>query len=115
MALMIEGWLAGPRSTLALSGDGVGMNARRLTYSIASLLLFVTAAPFWLYLCTMLPRGTGFGGSPMRFFITPVVLTAIAFSIRHLIRDKPSALGISILLSPIVVILFLLLAKLLAA
>ena len=69
------------------------MNSHR--FSLSSLLLLFAAAPIWVCLIVAVPQSTGWGGSPMRFVMAPLVLTGITVVIYRLVRGHRNAWAMS--------------------
>ena len=74
------------------------MNRRQL--SLTSLLLLLAALPLWIAMIVLLPTYPGYGGSPSRFFIAPIVLGGMTCALHRLFRRLQDGWAIAALLSP---------------
>jgi len=69
------------------------MDNRR--FSLSSLLLSCAGVPIWVYLIVAVPQSAGWGGSPMRFVMAPLVLTGITVAVHRLVRGYRNAWAMS--------------------
>lgn len=71
-------------------------------FSLAFLLLLVTAIPFWGIVIVVASQSPGFGGSFARYVTAPLVLSAMSLAIFRVVRGRPNAWAISLLLAGII-------------
>ena len=74
----------------------------RYQISLMSFLLLGGAMPIWIWLAVAIPQSTGWGGSPIRFVIAPLVLVAMTVAIHRLLRQYRDAWAISALLAAVI-------------
>jgi hypothetical protein len=72
--------------------------------SLASLLLLSGGLPIWLFLIVVVPQGPGWGGSPIKFVVAPIVLGGVTVAIRRLFGNRQEAWAISVLLAAIIIL-----------
>ncbi len=80
-----------------------------LRFSLADLVLLVCAAPVWLYVTLEVGKSNGWGGSPVGYFATPLVLTGITLALHQLASRRRNALLVCALAAPFVAYFALLL------
>lgn len=74
----------------------------RFQLSVMSVLLSAGALPIWLALTCIAPQSTGWGGSPLRFVMAPLVLTGITVALRSLFPKHRDGWAIAILLAGVI-------------
>ena len=74
----------------------------RPQFSLMTMLLLSAAIPIWLFLIVALPESPGFGGSPSRFIMAPLVLGGITVAIHRLLRGHRNAWALSSLLAAVI-------------
>ena len=70
--------------------------------SLSSLLLLFAAAPIWVSLIVAVPQSSGWGGSPMRFMMAPLVLIGITAAVYRLVRGHQNAWAMSALAAAVI-------------
>jgi hypothetical protein len=83
------------------------MSVTNQQFDLLSLILVSAACPVWIWLIVTLPQSPGFGGSPTRFAITPIVLTGFTIAVHRIIRNSRRAWPLSILTAPLIAIVAL--------
>ena len=67
-----------------------------------SVLLLGCGLPIWLALTYVAPQGPGWGGSPMKFVIPPLVLTGITVALHRLLANYRDGWATSMLLAGVI-------------
>ncbi len=76
------------------------MGNRRI--SLMSVLLLGGGLPIWLALTFIVPQSTGWGGSPVRFVMAPLVLTGMTVALHRLFAKHRDGWAISVLLAGVI-------------
>jgi len=70
--------------------------------SVMSVLLLGCGLPIWIALALAVPQSTGWGGSPMRFVIAPLVLAGMTLALHRLFSKHRDGWAIAILLAGVI-------------
>ena len=73
-----------------------------IRYSLMDLLLVATAVPIWASLSVAVSQSPGWGGSPLRYIIAPLVLCGMTVAIHHLFHGRKYDWSLSALLAGVI-------------
>ena len=74
----------------------------RRQISLMSVVLLGGGLGIWLALAVIVPQGTGYGDSPLRYIMAPLVLTGMTVALHKLFASRRDGWAIAVLLAGVI-------------